>query len=289
MLKQVFFLLFIGFSILFSGCNDVQKKIIEDQQAQSLLSESVIANSIYNATKQESTIAGLKAENQLKSAQTSRATSYPQYVVEPADLGSWPKTITVNFGPNNIEGTGEHTYRGKMLITAQQFPHTDGASWRIEFDNFFIDDYQVEGIQTIRYNGTKENGHPWYQTSVKNGKITSPDNRAFFYSQILTYEQTEGYNTPAILGGDNLCDDSYSISGNQEGISSDGYNYSISTTENLIVRPCCKWAEAGILNVQLTDYDLTCSINFKPSSDEGGCNNIAAFTIFGTILPVTLP
>lgn len=277
------------FILLFASCNDIKKKTMDSSDAQLLLSEAVTAYDIFSNTQEESTRTGLQLNELSKSALVT-ATEYPIITVDPIDL-TWPKTITVDFGPENITGIDGRLRRGVMIIVAQDFPNVDNATWETSFDGFYLDDYLVEGIQDVKYTGSNSNGHPEYECTLTDGKITSPEGKSFLFEQHTTREWTNGYDTHYILSKnlDDLCDDDYQISGNHNGVSSDGYTYTMTTTEPLLVNVCCKYVEDGKLMVELQDAELNCEIDFRPGNDNGElCNNLASFIIFGNTVPIKL-
>lgn len=277
------------FVFLLSSCSDIKKKTMDSSDAQALLTEAVTAYNIFSITQEDATRTGLQLSVQNKSAQISIA-DYPQISVEPNDL-SWPKTITLDFGPENITGIDGRERRGVMIIVAQNFPNVDNATWEISFDEFYLDDYLVEGTQTVKYTGSNASDHPEYDCTLTNGKITTPEGKSFLFEQQTTREWINGYETHYLLSGnmEDFCDDDYQISGVHSGISSDGYTYTMSTTEALLVNVCCKYIEDGKLIVELQDAELNCEIDYRPGNDTGEmCNDLASFIIFGNTVPIRL-
>lgn len=275
-----------------SSCKDVEKKTMSDGEAQTLLIEAATAYSIFAGTQEDATRAGLESESMLnKSAQKTALEGYPQISVDPLDLSTWPKTITIDYGTENITGMDGHKRRGVMMIQADNFPDVDGAVWKINFSDYYHDDNKVDGEQTIKYLGENANGHPEYQCFVTDGIITTPEQKEYYFEQQITREWIEGYDTHYVLTGDmdDLCDDTYKFTGSHWGISSDGYSYSMSTDEPLIVNVCCRWVKDGVLKVSMDDYELSCEIDYNPAGDSGECNNQASFSIFGVSVPIELP
>lgn len=274
--------------ILLTSCHDIETKSMDSTDAQTLLSESVIAYGIFSTTQEEATRTGLSFSI-TKSAQIS-TDEYPQITVDPLDL-TWPKTITIDYGPENITGIDGRERRGVMIFVAQNFPNVDNATWVISFDEFYIDDYLVEGIQTVKYTGTNSSGYPEYECTVTNGRITNPDGKSFYFEQQTTREWISGYDTYYILSGDqeDLCDDNYQITGEHSGISSEGYTYTVTTKEPLLVNACCRYIEDGKLTVELQDANVNCEIDYRPGNDTGElCNNLATFNIFGNTITINL-
>jgi hypothetical protein len=271
--------------LILSACKEVDQKTITTDEATVLVSEAATAYSIFASTQEEGTTAGFKSENMMKSAKTD-ADDYPNISIEPFDLETWPKTITVDYGPENVTGLDNHQRRGILLITADNFPGVTGAEWEITFDDFYQDNYKVEGVQTITYTGPNTSEHPLYTCTVSDGVITSTDDKKFYFEQQTKREWITGYDTPL-----NFCDDNYEITGTQSGKSSDGYTYTMSASTPLVVGTCCHWIKEGILYIGLDEYDLSCEIDYRPASDTGEdtCNNLASITVFEETYEVTLP
>ena len=281
---------FLGL-LFFSACNDVERKKMDEQQAQTLLTEAATAFGIYASTQEEATSkAGFKLEAQLKNAQAPY--EYPQISISPTNPDTWPKTITIDYGSENISGIDSHERRGKLVITADNLPNVSGTTWEINFEDYYFDDNKVEGIQTIKYKGPNSSDHPVYECSVTDGVITTPNDKVFYFEQQTTKEWINGYDTHYITTGnmDDLCDDEYKITGTHNGVSSGGYSYNMSTSDTLIVNICCRWIKEGVLSVSIDDTDFNCKIDYGPEgNEEDSCNNVATFTILGITTPITLP
>lgn len=278
LIPGILFLILINFS----SCKDINTKTMDSNDAQTLLTESVTAYSIFASTQEEATLKTTEVKDSLKSAAITDG--YPVVSVEPLDLTSWPKTITINYGPDNIVGWDGVERRGTIVIEATNFPGVENATWQLTFDEFYHNDYLVEGTQTITYKGLNESENPYYACKVENGMITSPEGKSFHFEQSTVREWIGGQETPL-----NICDDDYQITGTHSGISSDGYTYSVTTTEPLLVNVCCRYIEDGKLNVELQDANVTCEIDYRPGNDTGDlCNDLATFIIFGNTIPIHL-
>lgn len=290
-MKKLILLTTIISGWLLWSCNDIEKKTISNEEAVTLLTESVTAYNLFASTQEEAFRYSEESENSLKSASMANE-DYPQITIEPFDLNIWPKTITIDYGSENIEGIDGRMRRGILIISASNFASANNATWVITFDEYYQDDYKIDGTQTVQNKGLNSSNHHEYSCKIEDGVITSPNGKEFYFEQQTNREWIAGYDTHLFLTGntEDFCDDEYLISGTHSGISSDGYLYEMSTKQDLHTNVCCRWIMEGILSVTLPDNDLSCEINYHPATETGElCNNQAAFTIMGEQIPITLP
>jgi hypothetical protein len=81
----------------------------------------------------------------------------------------------------------------------------------------------------------------------------------------------------------NILDDVYSITGDASGVLTDGSNYNLTITQELIRKMNCQWFESGM--VDLTETGLP-----KITLDYGstGCDANATVTLLGQHFPIIL-
>ncbi len=293
MKKYLLFLIILG-SVFMPSCEKIEEtKATPDlNKVQNMLLEATTAYNIYAKTQEEATKTVFDVENALntKSGQVVSG-NYPQISIMPFNLTDWPKTITVDYGPDNIRGVDGRYRRGILNITANNFSNIENAEWSITFTDYYQNDYKVEGVQTVKYTGLNNSENPEYECIITEGIVTSPAGKVFKFEQQITREWITGYDTHYASQGniDDLCDDEYLISGTHSGTSSDGYSYTMSTKEPILLNICCKWIMDGILSVNLPDYDLGCEIDYRHDEETGEmCNNQAMFTFLGMSYQVAL-
>ncbi|MFV0589791.1 MAG: hypothetical protein ACK5M7_00265 [Draconibacterium sp.] len=289
-MKNLIFLTTIFLTTLLWSCNDIEKKTISNEETETLLTEAVTAFDLFSSMQEEAFRSSEQVEDSLKSASIVNV-NYPTISIDPLDLTSWPKTIRINYGPEYIQGVDGRMRKGAIVISASNFASKVNATWIITSDDYVQDGYEIEGTQTAQYKGLNANNHPEYSCKIEDGTITSSTGKKFTFNQTTSREWIAGYDTHFLLTGntEDYCDDEYLISGTHSGKSSDGYTYEMSTQQDLHTNVCCRWIMEGLLTVNLPNYDLSCQIDYRPSSETGDlCNNQAVFTIFGEQIPITL-
>lgn len=191
---------------------------------------------------------------------------------QPADLITFPKTITLDYGVGCTDNRGR-SRKGKIIVVVDKMFWQTGAKATITFENYFVNNIRVEGTQTLT--NLSSNGGFGYQYIVDNGKLTYPDGSVIDYNGTRTLQQTEGGGTLGIL------DDAYNLTGHAT------LKDSTSSASVLIKSPLhkkieCQWIDKGELAVTVNAH--TASINYG----EGTCDDKAMLTLGDKTKEITL-
>ena len=148
-------------------------------------------------------------------------------------------TITVD-EENNIKtvffdgecfGKRGQTRTGTIVITYSETKGEIGSFRQAEFDNYFLNDVQIEGVRRYEVIGLEEGVDKTVQMTLENGKMTYPDGSFSTKSKSITkyisYEGEERVFT--------------SVTGNTSGVNSDGTAYEMEITSPILfTRACAK-------------------------------------------------
>ena len=205
---------------------------------------------------------------------------------------TFPKTVTVDFGTTNCLGTDSKNRRGKIIYTMSGRYKTSGTQISVSLENYYVNDYKVEGTKTIINNGKNSDNHTNFTITITNGKITTPDGKEVSWESTRNREwysgEETGYMTPdtvngGILGWNGLTDDVYHITGSATGTNSEGRTYTLTITSYLQVQIGCRWIQKGTIEIQpdglskrVIDYG------------SGDCDNNATVTINGKTYDILL-
>jgi len=199
--------------------------------------------------------------------------------ITPFDLISWPKTISIDFGTENCLGN-DGKYRRGIIVTEITGWYGDSlTTLTIQPDEFFVNDYKVEGIKTVKNLGHIE-GNLTFSIKVQDGIITAPDGKQSFWETDRTRTWIEGESTPWPL----ISDDVYLIAGTANGTTSAGKNYVMETVEDIRVEIACKWIVSGILDVT-PEGIATRTLDYG----DGECDNLAVVIVNGVSYNIVLP
>ncbi len=173
----------------------------------------------------------------------------------------WPHSATLDFGSENCTAPSGHTYRGKIHVTQTNYWYLQGATRTTTFEDFYVDDYKIEGTKVLTNNGLNNDLNISFTRTITGGKITTPDGTAFItHNSTRTRELVEGVLTHTHL------DDVFNITGNESGSTWNGNTYTKTITVPLRKAVACKFPESGkvefVINNQepiILDYgDGTC-------------------------------
>ena len=191
-----------------------------------------------------------------------------------------PHRLIIDFGTSNCLCLDGKYRRGKILVAYTGLYRDSGSTHTISFDNYFVNDYKVDGTQTVINNGRNTAGNLSFGIQV-NSTITDTSGNTLTYTSERTREWVEGENTNGLLG---WRDDVYSITGTAGGTAFDGTQFTANITSALIVALNCRWIEEGKIEFKPGDK-LTRTIDYG----NGDCDNKATVSIAGVSFNILLP
>ncbi len=189
---------------------------------------------------------------------------------------TFPKTMIVDFGTSNCQGNDNVNRRGKIKAVFTGKYRDAGTKITVTPENYYVNDYKVEGTKTITNNGRNSAGNLNYTITV-DGKVTTPESDIITYESNRNREWIEGESTTWVTSGlSGIFDDIYSITGNGGGITREGRAYTIEVTKPLIIQVGCRWIKEGTLEI-VPEELKTRTVDFGDRNE--GCNNDATVTI----------
>lgn len=170
--------------------------------------------------------------------------------ITPFDLVTWPKTVVIDFGTTNCLGN-DLNYRRGTITAVFTGPYLDSNTViTVTLNNYYHNDYHIQGTQTITNKGHNAAGHLVYNVVVNNAIVTNPtNNKQSSWNTNQNREFYAGYNTNY-----NIFDDVYLITGNASGVSEEGEPYTINVNTALRVNVGCHWIVSGSFTLVLATY-----------------------------------
>ncbi|MFT7614688.1 MAG: hypothetical protein ACI9J3_003671, partial [Parvicellaceae bacterium] len=237
------FLSLLAVSILLSLGSCKKRKLNRDTTT--AIDVSIIEGGFNDVQKVSEDI--LKEENlEGKASGVKDIYGTPTVTVTPAFPDTtFPKTLTIDFGSGTTDWLGRER-KGMITIIATGMYKDSLAEFTIIPSGYFVDDYKVEGEKIITNNGRNADGNINYTININNGKVTAPNNDFATWESLRNREWIAGENTDWITNGlSGIMDDTYSITGEANGINRLGRTFDAEITSPLIVSLACKWITRG--------------------------------------------
>ncbi|MGN0186814.1 MAG: hypothetical protein ACI392_03605 [Paludibacteraceae bacterium] len=229
-----------------------QSDTVEIMSSQQYLRAATIFNNAFDesgaALRQVSLAAAAPART--ASAEESAGSPKVTWVCDNGD-NNFPVTVTVDYGETNVVGIDGRQHRGKMIVKATGAYAEQGTKLDVDFEGWYVDNIKVEADMTVENNGRDSEGHCQFEVDVFGGQLTANDTTVFEYAEGSLRTWIEGENEP------DLTKHTYSIVGIQEGITSDGYEYSIECADDpMVVNVGTLFPLSGTLNVSVPTSSL---------------------------------
>lgn len=201
-----------------------------------------------------------------------------------SDTTSWPKVMTIDFGTTNCVGNYGTSRRGILIVTLSDKYKNTGSVLTIQPQNYYVNDYLVEGTKTLTNNGRNNANNLTWTVQVTNGKITYPDGRFTTWQSTRTNEWVGGEATTLFTDGfSGICDDEYLITGGSSGVNTQGLPYTAVISTPLKAKVCCRWIVSGTIDITPQNLAVR-TVDFG----NGNCDAIVTISILGNSFTIPL-
>jgi hypothetical protein len=274
--SPVYFMVVAFFSVVFfAACKKDEASVqLTDTQKVDLAQQSLKASMFFTSSFTQATKASAKA-NGLKDdekgvLQERGACTAP--TVLPADIFTFPKTVTSNFGTGCTDLDGK-LKTGKLTLKVGKLWEPN-ATIEAVFENYTEDGAKLDGSYSIVNNSTF--GVTNYTFSASNISLTSKEGKTVTYNIRQTHKQVGGF------GNFDLLDDVYDVSTVLTSILPDGTKFSWENTTPLKKTNSCWWIQKGTGTIKINDAPMT--IDFGNDT----CDDDATITSGGVVYKIKL-
>lgn len=194
------------------------------------------------------------------------------------DTTVFPRVLTIDFGDTNCLGNDGRYRRGKILISFTGRYWHPGTIITTTFDEYYVNDNQVEGTKVVTNNGFNYNGNMNWDIAV-NGIITLANGGGTIrWNSQKGREWIDGIQTPF-----NRWDDIYFITGQATGRRANGLHWSRQITNPLRIELACRFIVSGTVEINPEGKPVRI-LDFG----DGTCDNIATVTVNGNTYTIHL-
>lgn len=199
-------------------------------------------------------------------------------------LNKADSTITIDFG-TGVTGKDNKVRKGKIIVKFSNGYRKTGSVVSQTFDNYYVNDNKVEGTRSVTFLGDSSNGMPRWKIQ-SNLTITKTDGIVITWNSTRIRTMTDGYTTPL-----NWYDDAYTISGDANGKTSNGDNYTLTIDKPLVYKvsfgapSICRYIIDGKLTYVRGKRTISLDYGYGGTTS---CDNQAELNYNGTKIIVTL-
>ncbi len=261
-MKKLFFGLVVV-SMALMACNQ------DEDLAQTIVEQTVASEDMTNAQNlaidaEEQVDEQLELlENELQGSNASSRNACVEITVE-QPWGIFPNTVTLDFG-DGCTGPKGRTRTGKIIVVISDTLKNTGATRTLTFDEFFIDEVNIEGQKILTNQGLNNEEQPYFtrQTQIQ---INYPNGTSASWNSNYTVTQTGGLDAPVFY------DNVYEITGSSSGVNRNDVPFTTTINQALVKEIGCPWIVSGVIILTVNDKDR--SIDYG----EGACDNKATIT-----------
>jgi hypothetical protein len=194
------------------------------------------------------------------------ADSCPSITITHPEIGTWPKTVTVDFG-EGCSGLYNNSRSGKIIIEVTGPRLEVGTKRTVTFENYYFNGIRVEGTKVVENTGYNDNQNLVCSASLTGGKLILPDGKFIERSFEHQREWVAGLLTR------NIWDDECLITGTANGTTLEGIGYNNTITTALHWKRACFFIVSGVVKI-VREGRKDVEINYG----SGDCDAVAVVT-----------
>lgn len=192
-------------------------------------------------------------------------------VAEDSEPGHPKGVITLDFG-DGCEDVRGNVRKGKIIITYDGRRFFPGSSIVTTFDEYSINDIQIEGIRSVTNATGSLEEHPSFTVVVEGGKATWPDG---------TFATRESERKREWIRATNPVNDEWHVTGIATGTNRNSVSYTMEITEALIFKRECAISSRIFMPVEGVKVLTTENRQMTIDYGDGTCDKKVTITING--------
>ncbi len=274
---KLFAVLFIGLAVALTSCNKQDENSPATDNNTNYSKDNSLAESVYDNVTNIANEAYDYASSGYQKSTDGGWLYLSDCATVTLDTTVMPRVLTIDFGEENCL-CGDLKYRrGKIIVTFTGGYRHPGTVININFEDYYVNDNNVDGTKVITNMGLNDAGNLYYNISVTGVIHLSLDRGTLSWNSTRVREWTEGVDTRK------LRDDVYLITGSATGIRANGHTWEMEITNPLRKELSCRYIVSG--TVEITPEGLSTRIL---DYGDGECDNIATVIIDGVTYTIFL-
>jgi hypothetical protein len=271
MKKLVFLLPFVAGLVFFLGSCTKDNTAPADNNFTASLDDAYAENVFDNITNIADEAYALSSLNLKSSEAVENRIFLSKCATVSLDTTVFPRVLTIDFGDSNCLCNDGRYRRGKIIVSFTGRYMKPGTIRTTTFENFYVDDNQIEGSKVVTNNGFNDKGHLNWTITV-NAVITLADGKGTIsWKSQRNREFVAGFSTHK-----DRWDNVFLITGKSEGQRASGLKWSRLITKPLKVKLACRFIVSGTMKINVEGKPERI-LNFG----DGKCDNLATVTVNG--------
>lgn len=180
--------------------------------------------------------------------------------------GTYPNTLTIDFG-TGCTGYNGRVKSGQIIVEETGAYHDIGSVRTVTPQDFYVDDYHIEGSRTVTNAGLNEESQMYWTIAVEH-TVTNPEGGVATWTANRVRTLIEGGDTEGCM------DNVISTTGGASGVAPNGEAFTSTITSPLIKRMDCRWPVSGVEELSIEGRDGVRTIDFG----NGECDDKATVT-----------
>ncbi len=196
----------------------------------------------------------------------------------------FPAKLILDFGAGCTTQQGHEVAGIVTAVFSGPWKNT-GTTVHVNFSEFVLNGWDVEGTKNIVNNGKDADGIFSYTVNINNGRLTNANGKTIEYEAVTTRHWVEGADTNFWTHGlPGIFDDVWEVEHSANGVNRFGTAYEVNTTNMLRHQLDCRWlVSGGLLLQQDGQPDVTLDYG------SGACDNKAILSVGSYTQEITLP
>jgi len=262
-ISLLFTIILFGLAIVFISCEKEDQKDDENTLLTIPSAEDeALEDMLWNAIDADVDFAGAVMNAK---GYKSVLDSCPMIILEHPDSAYFPRTLIIDYG-ESCETWYGRIKKGKIVISLSNALHLEGSVRTVTFEDFFIDEYQIEGLRTLTNNGYNDAGNMNFDVTLRDGKIIFPNQTEATREMDQNREWITGISTPFYWW-----DNEWLIRGNASGVHRSGKTYENTITKPILVQATCNFPVSGSVEMNINDLPSPVFLDYGA----GDCDRFA--------------
>ena len=193
------------------------------------------------------------------------------------DTTGFPYVLTIDFGETNCLCLDGRYRRGMIIVSFTGRYRHPGTVITHSFQNYYVDDNQIEGTHVVTNMGENESGHLYFTIEVVGVIHKANDGGTVSWSSSRVREWIQGSDTR------NPWDDIYLITGSTSGITASGQTWEREIMTALRLELACRFIVSGTMEIRPEDRPVRLL-----DYGTGECDNVATVVANGVTYTIYL-